>query len=174
MRLLMVVFLTVLVITVIFSIAYTISPSEIEELPGKNATDFTLRDLEGRDISLSDFHGKPVLLNFWATWNIPYRTEMPSMERLHREYKEKGLVILAVSVDRGSPEKIKKFIKELKLTFPILFDPAGKTFRTYKVYAIPTTFLIDKYGIIAYKFIGEKDWASKESKELIDRILIDK
>ncbi len=174
MKLLIAVFLTVSMLTVIFSITYAISPWEIEELPGKNAPNFTLRDLEGRDISLSDFHRKPVLLNFWATWCIPCRTEMPSMERLHREYKEKGLVILAVSVDRKSTEKVKKFVKELNLTFPILLDPPGKTFRTYKVYAIPATFLINKYGIIVDKIIWEKDWASKESKELIDKMLRDK
>lgn len=129
------------------------------------APDFTLSDLDGNEVSLSDFKGKVVFLNFWATWCPPCRNEMPSMEALYQKLKDKDFELLAVSLDRQGSSAVKPFIRDYGLTFPILLDLDGKVARTYRVRGIPSTFVVDKEGLIAERIVGARDWQTPDSIE---------
>ncbi|MEW6739417.1 MAG: peroxiredoxin family protein [Nitrospirota bacterium] len=136
-----------------------------------SAPDFTLNDINGKKVNLSEFRGKAVLLNFWATWCGPCRAEMPSLNNLYNEYKDKGLVVLAVSVD-ASEKPVKSFARELKLTFPVLMDKdKAVSFDEYAVLGLPTTFLIDRNGVVIEKIMGEREWDSPQMKEKILKLL---
>src|SRR3990172_2077633 len=92
-----------------------------QELSGKKeAPDFTLLNLDGRKISLQDYRGKVIFLHFWATWCKPCIEEFPTIERIHKEYKNKGLAILAISIDKGGREPVKSFVDKIGVSFPIL------------------------------------------------------
>ncbi len=134
------------------------------------APDFTLADLNGRRIRLASLKGKVVFLNFWATWCPPCILEMPTMEKLHREFGSKGLVILAVNF-RESPKQVKAFLKEHQLTFTTLLDPKGKVFELYQASSLPTTTFVNKNGQAVGKVIGYRDWHKPEMKEFFRRLL---
>ncbi len=139
---------------------------------GKPAPDFVLSDLNDKAYRLSDFRGKVVFLNFWATWCKPCREEMPSMEVLYKNFEKDGLVIMAVSIDRVTTTKdIPPFVKSLNLTFPILVDSWGKTDKPYKRMGVPETFLIDREGIIREIVIGPRDWTRLDSLQVLMRLL---
>jgi cytochrome c biogenesis protein CcmG, thiol:disulfide interchange protein DsbE len=122
--------------------------------------------------SLSDYRGEVVVLNIWATWCIPCRTEMPSMEKLYRELGPKGLKMVAVSVDNaGEEQKIRDFVKEYGLTFEILHDGAGAIQGIYRTTGVPETFVLDRNGVIRKKWIGADDWASEGNKALLEQLL---
>jgi peroxiredoxin len=105
---------------------------------------FTLSDLHGKTWTLKDLRGKVVLVNFWATWCPPCRKEMPDMEALHQEFKEQGLVILAISDEES--DKVEPFITEHKFSYPILLDPGRKVNDLFEVEGIPKSFLYDRSG----------------------------
>lgn len=138
--------------------------------PPVKAKDFTLENLEGSRVSLKDFEGKLVFLNFWATWCGPCRYEMPAMEKLWQKFKEEDFVILAVDVREGK-EKVSSFVKENGLTFPVLLDSRGGVASTYGIRAIPTTYLLDPEGRIVGKALGARDWASQDAFKLIEQLL---
>lgn len=139
---------------------------------GHLAPDFTLPNLQGDPVRLSDFRGKKaVFINFWATWCPPCRVEMPTMEKAYREYKRKGLEILAVSIDVGPKSIVQNFMQEFELTFPALLDPEMKVLQLYRVPAIPASFLIDKQGIIRYKELGYRDWTDRESTKILKELI---
>ncbi|WBX80412.1 TlpA disulfide reductase family protein [Virgibacillus salarius] len=131
------------------------SPSDIDEglQVGKLAPDFTLKGLDGKKYRLSDFRGKKVMLNFWASWCPPCRDEMPAMQRF---YQDKDVVLLAVNLTSTERKKsdVTNFIKQYKLTFPILLDEAAEVSDRYQIKPIPTTYLIDSKGHIQYKAFG--------------------
>ncbi len=145
-------------------------PWEVDELIGNEAPDFTLPDLEGIEVSLKQFRGKVVLLNFWATWCPPCKAEIPSMSDLTRKLRDKGLVILAVSSDR-SKKQVRRFLKKTPVNFTILHDPKNRISNMYKVFALPTSLVIDRDGIIIKKVLGAYDWSSTESLELFRPLL---
>lgn len=143
-------------------------------LPVKNpvpADVFTVRDLSGKLVSLGDFKGKVVLLNFWATWCAPCAKEMPSMERLYQAYGAKGLVIVGMSVDTGAPHDVKAFAQKLKVTFPILHDRDSIVSRHYSIPGVPVSYLIDRKGRVAYRVLGEYDWFASEAHEAVKALL---
>jgi peroxiredoxin len=138
-------------------------PVKLSSIPeGIPAPDFTFPDLNGRNISLSDYKGKVVLINIWATWCPPCVYEMPSMEKLYKEFKGENFEILAVSIDTGGKDIVAPFIKKYKLTFPALIDPKGTIKTLYGVTGVPESYIIDKQGIIIEKIIGGRDWAAPE------------
>lgn len=139
---------------------------------GAPAPDFEARALEDGSLRrLSDYRGQVVLLNVWATWCIPCRREMPSIEKLYREYSPRGLRVVAVSVDDPSAEEsVRQFVEELGLSFEILHDPTGKIVQSYQMIGIPQSFLIDRRGIIRKKAF-EADWYSQENRELVRSLL---
>jgi len=144
----------------------------VELKEGQPAPAVTLATLDRGRASLADHRDKLVVLNFWATWCHPCALEMPSLEALWRRYQERGLVVLAVSVDRGSPRGLlEPYVRNLKLTFPILLDPDSKTSDGWRVAALPATFLVRPGGEVAGMAVGAREWNSDEMRALVERLL---
>jgi len=135
------------------------------------AADFTAAGLSTPSVRLSDFRGKVVFVNFWATWCAPCKEEMPSMERLYRRYKGQGFRIVGVSVDTTDAAGVAAFVKALGLTFPIALDPRMEVAERYKVRALPSSFLIDRAGNLAGIALGPRDWDSRVAHAVIARFL---
>jgi thiol-disulfide isomerase/thioredoxin len=115
------------------------------------APDFTLTDLEGKTVRLSDFQGKPVIINFWATWCAPCRLEMPALEAIYQKYKDKGLIVLGVNTgervrDQGLTERVKTHAQQLGINFPVLLDTTDSVANLYRLRAYPTSYFIDSSG----------------------------
>lgn len=122
--------------------------------------------------SSGDYEGQVVLLNIWATWCLPCRVEMPSIERLHREFAPRGLKVVAVSIDApGEEQKIRDFVRQYGLTFEILHDPSGSIQRTYQTTGVPETFVIGRDGLIRKKAISSLDWSSEANRALVAQLL---
>ena len=122
--------------------------------------------------TLSDYRGEVVLLNIWATWCVPCRTEMPSIQALHNALGPKGLKIVAVSIDRpGAEPAIQEFLEELNLTFEVLHDSTGSIQALYRTTGVPETFVIARDGVIRKKWIGPEDWNSAGNQRLIAGLL---
>jgi thiol-disulfide isomerase/thioredoxin len=130
----------------------------------------TLPDLNGRQVSLSDFKGKILFVNFWATWCPPCREEMPSMQKLHARLKDKDFLIVAIDLQE-SAEPVKKFLNEYELTFMTLLDSKGETGPLFGINSIPTTLIMDKNGMIIGVAMGPRDWASKKSIALFEHLI---
>ncbi len=141
-----------------------------ESMVGK-APGFTLQDLEGKEQPLAQWRGKLIMLNFWATWCGPCRAEMPGMERLWQHYRDKDLVVIAVSVDEGMVRRVAKFVEILKLSYPILLDAEGVVSDHYQVSALPHSFLIGGDGELIASIVGEREWDSPEAYALIESLL---
>ncbi|HXJ93470.1 MAG TPA: TlpA disulfide reductase family protein [Terriglobia bacterium] len=110
----------------------------------RQRADFTLTDLEGKPWTLSALHGKVVLVNFWATWCPPCRKEMPDLEAVYNQFKDRGLVTLAISEEDAA--KVKPFIAQRSFTYPILLDPGGTVNRLFVIEGIPKSFVYDRSG----------------------------
>ena len=126
------------------------------------APDFTFPGLDGKMVSLSDYKGKVVLLNIWATWCPPCVEEMPSMERLYQKFKGQNFEILAVSIDEPGLKVVAPFMKKSNLTFPALIDSEGAIKAVYGITGIPESFIIDKQGNLIKKIMGPVDWATRD------------
>ena len=140
--------------------------------PGVESIDVTLKDLDGNVSKLSDYKGRVVFLNLWATWCEPCEDEMPSMQIMYEAFKNKGFVILAVSIDSaGDAPKIREFQDKYGLTFPIFHDTTRKIKEQYKTTGVPESFIIDQNGIIAEKVMGPRDWDNTYSVKMIVDLL---
>jgi len=135
------------------------------------APDFTLTTLSGTSLSLADLRGKVVLLNFWATWCGPCRKEMPAIEALYQRYKDQGLEVLAISLDKLSTAVVEAFVKEMGVTYRVALDPTWATARTYAVRAVPATFLIDRAGNVVLRELGERDWMEEAKQRAVEGLL---
>jgi peroxiredoxin len=119
------------------------------------APDFTLATLDGESVTLSDLRGQAVIVNVWASWCGPCRLEMPAFKKVYGEYKERGLVILAVnSTSQDTRASVEKFAAEFQLPFPIPLDAEGQVARLYRVSALPSTFFVGRDGVITRVVIG--------------------
>jgi peroxiredoxin len=125
------------------------------------APDFTLRDDDGNTHRLSDYRGKVVVLNFWATWCPPCRYEMPSMERAHKKVQGENIVLLAVNVGE-SEDKVFEFTGQYPVSFQLLLDTDGTVIRKYPVIGLPTTFVIDPRGVVTHRAIGGREWDDEQ------------
>ncbi|MCG6932392.1 MAG: TlpA family protein disulfide reductase [Gallionella sp.] len=136
------------------------------------APGFTLEDMDGKKFSLKAYRGKVVLLNFWATWCPPCRREMPSMERLYQNFKDKDFVVLAAN-QMEDGDQVFTYTAELQVapTFPILFDKNSDVARAYGVMGLPTTYLIDKKGNMRFRAIGGRDFDHPEVKKQILQLM---
>jgi peroxiredoxin len=138
---------------------------------GEPAEEFKLIDLEGKWLSLSDYKGKVVLLNFWATWCGPCRVEMPSMDVVYQDLKEQGFEILAISSDPQGSIVTRPFVEAKALTFPVLHDSDYRVSGTYGIRTLPMSYLIDRKGTLRHRVFGARDWNSPEARELIHELL---
>ncbi len=129
---------------------------------GLHAPDFTFPDIHEKMTSLSDYRGKVVLVNIWATWCPPCVDEMPSMEKLYQKLKGEKFEILAVSVDSSGLRVVTPFVKTHQLTFPVLIDSAGTIGTAYGTTGIPESFIVNKEGILIKKIVGPLDWIQPE------------
>lgn len=147
---------------------------------GAEAPDFRVMTLDSipTEKTLADYRGKVLMINIWATWCAPCRVEMPSIERLQQAYADKGLKVVAVSVDDpGTDAEIRSFVKQYGLTFEVLRDPKGQlgdVSRDYQTSGYPETVIVGRDGIIRKKLLGAHDWASAENRALIERLLAEK
>jgi cytochrome c biogenesis protein CcmG/thiol:disulfide interchange protein DsbE len=132
------------------------------------ASDFTLQTLDGRSVKLSDYRGQVILLNTWASWCPPCRAEMPDLEAYYREHKEDGFVVLAVN-DEESASTVANFIQAQGFTFPVLLDPGGKVMSQYGVRGLPTSFFIDRNGMVRGVWSGQL--SPERLKQIVDPLL---
>ncbi len=140
---------------------------------GNLAPDFNIKNLGGGSASLSDYRGKVVLVNFWATWCGPCKAEMPSMEALYRSHGRDDFEILAVSIDLGDETPVRSFVEDFGFTFPILLDSQFDVNDLFQVRVVPTSIVIDRNGVVTDRLLGAKDWNDPDAqafvKELIQR-----
>jgi len=134
--------------------------------PGDKAPDFRLTKIGGGEVSLSDYRGKVVLLNFWATWCPPCREEMPLFKDVYKKYRDNGFEIIAVSTD-ASTDVVKDFISEYSIKFVVLHDREGKLSSLYGIQGLPTSFLIDREGIVVKVRLGEYKEIEKDLKKVL-------
>ncbi|WP_299090718.1 TlpA disulfide reductase family protein [uncultured Metabacillus sp.] len=161
--------ISILVFLVGYAIYYAINPSNVKVgvTEGNAAPDFELTTLDGEKVSLSSLQGKKVILNFWATWCPPCRSEMPDMEKIHNEFNE-DVVIAAVNLTSSEKnvETVESFVKELNLSFPVLLDKKGEINKQFEVLSYPTSYIIDEKGVITSKFVGAMTY--DQMKDLLD------
>ncbi len=144
--------------------------SELTPAPeiGRLAPDFTLVDMEGNEVTLSDFRGKTVFINFWATWCPPCRAEMPEIEAVYQEYKDKDVVV--IGVDILEPEDVvRQFVEQGGYSWIFILDATGAVSDDYRITAIPTSFFIDREGIIQAVVIGAMTKRAMETK--LDQVM---
>lgn len=132
--------------------------------------DFSAMTPEGKKLSLKDFRGKVVLLNFWASWCVPCREEMPAMEKLYQEYKHKNFVVLAIAVKDRKQDAV-DFVRELKLTYPVALDNDAQIGALYGAWGLPATYLIGPKGEGLARGWGPADWYNETSRKLIQDLL---
>ncbi len=137
---------------------------------GLEAPPLTLKRLGGGEMDLAGLRGKVVIVNYWSTWCVPCREEMPAFEKLYRKMEGKPFELLAVSVD-DIEKPVTKMVREMNLSFPILRDPGGKTARAWGTAIYPETFLIGPDGVVVDKIIGAKDWASEKMINKLKKLM---
>jgi thiol-disulfide isomerase/thioredoxin len=133
----------------------------------------SLKGLDGKKVDLADFKGKVVFLNFWTTWCGYCKREMPAMDKLYKELKDKGFVILAVDVGE-SADKVKSYLDRNPLAFPVALDQSGAGAQAFRVRGYPATFLIDRNGKLAGGASGAREWYNEDSKALMGKLLAEK
>ena len=164
-----------ILVSLIFSLAGC-TPQDSVTRGGKSALierlapDFTLRDLKGNQVSLSDFRGQPVVLNFWATWCSPCRVEIPHLEALYTKYKDQGLVVIGMNVETDYM-KVKHFA-ESRISYTVLLDGSTQS-QGYDISGIPCTYYIDREGIVRHRSVGFAPGGEVLIEEKIKELLAD-
>lgn len=140
-------------------------PSELPPAPevGRLAPDFTLTDLKGNSVTLSDFQGKVVFINFWASWCVPCRVEMPEIEAVYQEYKSQGVVVIGIDLFEDE-NVVREFVQQGDYSWTFVIDTTGEVTKSYGVTLIPTSFFVDKEGIIRTVSIGAMTKRAMESR----------
>lgn len=132
---------------------------------GKPAPAWDLKDLEGKTVTSSDYTGKVVVLDFWATWCLPCREEIPGFVNLHKKYQREGLVVIGVSMDDDGPTPLKAFVKKFGVNYPVLVGDDRISMDFGDITALPTTLVIDRQGRIVSRHVGFTE-AAKFEKEI--------
>jgi peroxiredoxin len=129
------------------------SMAAVPTLVGREAPDFVLKGLDGKNLRLSEFRGQVVVVNFWARWAGDARQEMPALDRINTTYSRAGLVVLGVSVDEDS-RRAREFADAMKVQYPMLFDTGSTIGRDYLLQKMPVTILVDRSGVVRYSNVG--------------------
>ena len=148
----------------------TVQARELQPYKGGATPPLVLKDLSGRTHNLKDYRGQVVLINFWATWCPPCRAEMPSMQRLKAKMAGKPFVILAVDMGE-SEDVVKSYIREIKTDFTVLLDKDGRALKAWKVFAFPTSYVVDAKGKIRYGLYGASEWDEANTVGQITKLL---
>lgn len=147
-------------------------PTTITE--GSRAPGFAAKTLDTPPVmkTLTDYRGQVVVLNLWATYCVPCRTEMPSLEALHTSFASQGLHVIAVSIDQsGFEQQIRDFVRDYQLTFEVLYDDSGAIQSIYRTSGVPETFVIGRNGVIRRRALGAEDWNSESNRAFIQQLL---
>jgi peroxiredoxin len=145
-------------------------PAARRPAAGPAAPPIELADASGRRVTLAQFRGRPVIVNFWATWCGPCRRELPSLIRLHETMAPAGLQILAVSIDADRAE-VERFLTGSPLPMPVLLDSGHQAADRYRVTTIPSSFVVDAEGRVVERIDGEADWTSRELRRTLESLL---
>jgi peroxiredoxin len=135
------------------------------------APDFTLPLLTGGELSLSSLKGKVVLLTFWAVWCHACAEELPVLEAIYLKYRDRGLEVVGVNIDRDPPDSIQRYVQKKGISFPILLDRDKKAMRTYQAHFLPTTFLLDRKGVVVERKVGAYNWTSPPGRVIVEELL---
>src|SRR5262245_19180896 len=155
----------------VFSMAEAIKELDlIQPARTKLADDFDVATPKQGSFRLSEYRGKPVMVNFWATWCPPCLEEMPALERLYRRHRDAGFVLVAVSLD-ADPGKVQEFLTRHHLTFPVGLDPKTRVAELYGVRALPSTFIVDRQGSLSALALGPRAWDNDASNSLIEALI---
>ncbi|HBP87796.1 MAG TPA: TlpA disulfide reductase family protein [Nitrospirales bacterium] len=138
-----------------------------------HAPNFRLPSIQGQVVSLNEYKGKVVLLNFWATWCRDCVLEMPELEKLYQKFRSKGLTILAIALDKEGQPAVRTFLKKenLDLTYPILLDPGETVARAYRLSWVPVTIMVGQEGEIIETVLGARPWGSEEVMHSFEQLL---
>jgi thiol-disulfide isomerase/thioredoxin len=134
------------------------------------APDFTLKSRSGENVKLSELRGEVVMINFWASWCAPCRQEMPLLETLYKKYSDLGFTLLAVNVEEDS-SKADSLLRDIPVTFPVLYDNTNKVTKLYKVVAMPSTIIIDRDGNMRYLHRGYLPGYEEEYKKQVSELI---
>jgi thiol-disulfide isomerase/thioredoxin len=149
-------------LTAVAAAIFLFSPVRADTVTPTPAPGWTLKDVDGKPVNFSQFKGKVVVLDFWATWCGPCRSEIPGYVKLQEKYKDKGLVIIGVSLDQQGPEVVKKFIGDFHMSYQVVMGDDAVAEAFGGVDGIPTTFIIDRTGKIRDKKVGAMETAEYE------------
>lgn len=159
-----------LLLLLILHVSQAVAGAELKPYRGAPLPPFALEDTDGKTHRLSDYRGKVILVNFWATWCPPCVKEMPAMQRLRTKLGEKAFRILALNV-ADDEESVRDFVHKAKLNFSILMDREGAVGRDWRVYALPASFVLNAKGDITHRLYGALEWDSPEVVALIESLL---
>ncbi len=134
------------------------------------APDFTLKSMTGENVKLSELRGNVVMINFWASWCGPCRQEMPLLDDFYKKYNKLGFVLLGVNVEEDS-SKAANYLKEVPVSFPILYDNTNKVSKMYDIDAMPSTVLVDRNGNMRFLHRGYKPGDENEYKKLMKKLM---
>jgi peroxiredoxin len=165
------------ILSVVLPAAAAVDPAGELDLIKPNrqqpAKDFKVPALDGSRLRLADLKGKVVFLNLWATWCGPCKEEMPAMERLWQRYKDHGLVVIALSMDSGGAKTVRAYVEHSKYTYPVGLDPKMEVAQLYGARSVPSTFIIDRSGMVRAIALGPRDWDGKAAFAYFDALLKD-
>ena len=159
----------ILILTCLF-LPLSVFGTQLEPYTGDTSTEFVLTDTKGHTQSLSDYRGKVVLVNFWASWCPPCIYEMPELKKLKERFANRPFEILTVNVGEKK-YKVRKFTKLINLDLPVLLDTDSNTYNKWGVKTLPTSFLIGSDGQIRYKVRGNPGWDNEETLAIIEKII---
>lgn len=137
---------------------------------GDTAPDFTLKNMQGKNMNLTEQRGNIMLINFWASWCGPCRKEMPVLQALEDKYKDLGVQVWGINVEQES-QAGKDFLANLSLNFSIFFDETNTLSKTYQVEAMPTTVIVDRDGVVRFVYLGYKDGYGKKYEKAIKQLM---
>jgi peroxiredoxin len=138
--------------------------------PAKDAPEFALPDLEGHTVRLEDLRGKPVLIDFWATWCDPCKDSIPAYQKLYEKQRSRGLTVVGIDEDTNV-EDARTFVKKNAMAYPVLLDPQRRTFDSFDVSGLPTTFLIDDEGRIRGRWVSFDSTIASEIEKEVEALL---
>jgi thiol-disulfide isomerase/thioredoxin len=155
-----------------FAVAASAAMAETQLRPwaGAETPALARQDLSGKMVDLKDFKGRVVLINFWATWCVPCREEMPSLERLRTKLNGRPFEVLTVNYGEG-PARIKSFLEKEKISLPVLLDPEKLAAADWRAGGLPMTFLVDAEGRVRYSAFGECDWSEGEPFRVVENLV---